>query len=313
MVAPFGSFAPLCHSVPSYPICNLFFRQLARDSPSDLNAPNGDLGAFERVAPVGIDITCGIPRMVDGKLGNIANIIAIAISIFVTAFLIYRVSRRVAAVGRVELQNFLVLYLVSLPLQLVTTGAMLKQSSTVLVIITAVHMGVVAALFWTLLANGIVATQAVEDGTMSSLVPFWLIGALFFAATTYISLDTAFGFSSTFTSHPPSELRGIALFVLTSIWPAFCAFAYFVIMIYVVTSILREGRPVLYYAAAAFLFVLSQLAYFLLSKVICKGSSSKLDGSFVATVLETLSVAMIVASWISITEESWEDEPYYPS
>jgi len=28
MVAPFGSFRPLCHTVPSYPICNLFFRQV---------------------------------------------------------------------------------------------------------------------------------------------------------------------------------------------------------------------------------------------------------------------------------------------
>lgn len=30
--------------------------------------------------------------------------------------------------------------------------------------------GLVAALFWALLANGLVATQMVEDGTLSSLI-----------------------------------------------------------------------------------------------------------------------------------------------
>lgn len=64
--------------------------------------------------------------------------------------------------GRIEIRTFLLFYLVSLPLQLVTTGSLLKQSSTALVAVTAVHMGIVAALFWALLANALVATQVVE-------------------------------------------------------------------------------------------------------------------------------------------------------
>jgi hypothetical protein len=55
-------------------------------------------------------------------------------------------------------------------LQLLTTGGVLRQGSTALVALTAVHAGVVAALFWGLLANAVVATQVVEDGTWSSLV-----------------------------------------------------------------------------------------------------------------------------------------------
>lgn len=74
------------------------------------------------------------------------------------------------SLGRVELRTFLMLYLLSLPLQLVSTGALLKQGSTVLTIFTSIHLGVVVALFWALLANALVATQIVEDGTMSSLV-----------------------------------------------------------------------------------------------------------------------------------------------
>jgi hypothetical protein len=72
--------------------------------------------------------------------------------------------------GRVEFQAFLSVYLLTLPLQILTTGSFLEQGSSALTILTAIHAGAVAALFWTLLANGLVATQVVEDGTLSSLV-----------------------------------------------------------------------------------------------------------------------------------------------
>jgi hypothetical protein len=62
------------------------------------------------------------------------------------------------------------LYLFTLPLQLITTGSLLEQGSTALVAITALHVGAIVALFWALLANAIVATQVVEDGTLASLV-----------------------------------------------------------------------------------------------------------------------------------------------
>ena len=71
--------------------------------------------------------------------------------------------------GRVELRIFLIIYFITLPLQLISIGSLLTQGSTGLVVITALHAGTVAALFWSLLANALVATQVVEDGTMSSL------------------------------------------------------------------------------------------------------------------------------------------------
>lgn len=40
-------------------------------------------------------------------------------------------------------------------------------------------------------------------------------------------------------------------------------------MLYIILGILNEVRPVWYYILAAVLFVLSQLDYFLLNKVIC--------------------------------------------
>ena len=72
--------------------------------------------------------------------------------------------------GRVEFRIFLVLYFLTIPFQLISTGSFLEQGTTALTAITAIHAGLVAATFWTLLGNAIVSTQVVEDGTMSSLV-----------------------------------------------------------------------------------------------------------------------------------------------
>ena len=49
-------------------------------------------------------------------------------------------------------------------------------------------------------------------------------------------------------------------------------------MAYVVLGMLNELRPMWYYVLAAVLFVLSQLDYFLLSKVICRVRFSCAEG-----------------------------------
>jgi len=222
------------------------------------------------------------------------------------------VSARKAAVGRVEFRIFLATYVLSLVLQILTTGSYLEQGSSALTALTAIHAGVVATLFWFLLANSLISTQFVEDGTLSALLPYFLVGAAFFIATTYISLDTAFSFTSRFgPSVPPTALNSIPVFVLTSIWPGAAALLYFLFMIYIVFVILQELRPLLYYILAAVLFVLSQLDWFLLSQVICTRTSAKIDGSFIATILETAAVGTLFMAWLSITEEDWSDDVYY--
>ncbi|KAG6370871.1 chitin synthase III catalytic subunit [Boletus reticuloceps] len=306
----FGDFSTLCSQVPSYTWCNLFYRQVLDSDRSLLTG----LSANPAMAPVGVNPECGIPLVqTDGSLGNVANIIACGLSVFVVVGLIVFSTRRKAAVGRSELRIFFGLYLLTLVFQILTTGSVLEQGSKGLVILTAIHAGLVATLFWTLLGNAIVATQVVEDGTLSSLIPFGIISLFFFVATTYISLDTAFSLSKAFgPSNPQQALNGIPLFVLTSIWPGVAALVYFGIMLYIVVGVLNEVRPVWYYVISAILFVLSQLDYFLLNKVICRGSSMKVDGSFIATILETAAVVCLYLAWRGITEEDWDVE-YYPS
>ncbi|KAG2139219.1 chitin synthase III catalytic subunit [Suillus clintonianus] len=310
-MARFGDFQALCSQVPSYTWCNLFYRQLQTNDPTVLVGVSQNAAS----APVGVNPECGIPKLnTNGSLGNIANIVACGLSIFIVGALIYFTGRRKAAVGRVELRIFFALYLLTLPFQLITTGSLLTQGTTALVVLTAIHAGLVATLFWTLLANAIVATQIVEDGTLSSIVPFSIISVAFFVATTYISLDVGLTITHVIgTSNPPQSINSIPLFVLTSIWPGVAALIYFGIMLYIVLGILNEIRPVWYYVIAAILFVLSQLDYFLLNKIICRGSSMKVDGSFIATILETACVVALYFAWRGITEEDWDNDLYYPS
>ncbi|TFY50479.1 hypothetical protein EVJ58_g11033 [Rhodofomes roseus] len=92
----FGDFAPLCHTVPSYPWCNLFYRQIVHANASLL--ANASANATE--APVGVNPQCGILRVgADGSIGNVANIVVCGVSILFTALLIVWTSRRRAAVG----------------------------------------------------------------------------------------------------------------------------------------------------------------------------------------------------------------------
>ena len=81
-----------------------------------------------------------------------------------------RIVQRIPFIGRSEFRIFLIGYLISLLLQLLTTGAILEQGSVGLVVLTALHAGTVAALFWVLLGNALVSTQMIEDGSLGSLV-----------------------------------------------------------------------------------------------------------------------------------------------
>jgi len=299
--AGFGSFVFPCRSTGSYAFCNLFWRQLSN---ANFTLPS------TTTAPVGILPRCGIPRAGDGRFGNIANLVVCAISIILIIYLSQRASRRRAAVGRIEMRAMLILYAVSLVTQAVTTASILEQGSIPLLVLTAVHAGVVAAFFWTLFATALVATQYVEDGTPSSLIPYYGLAVIFFLVTTYIASDTAFSFTSIFKSSPPRDLKSIGLFILLVLWPLVAVLLYFATMSTIVIRVLGEKKPLLYYVGALVVFIGSQLVYFLLGTPICQGTNQFIDSAFLATALETAAVGILFLAWRDITESDWEDQVY---
>jgi len=281
------------------PWCNLFYRQLSATN-FTLEDP--------ATAPIGISPACGIPRAGNGRPGNVANDIACGLSACVVLYLIHRCNRRKAAVGRIELRATLTIYIATCILQLLTTGAIFAQGSVELTVLTAMHAGAVASFFWCLVANALIATQVVEDGTPASLLPFHGFSLTFFLATAYIALDTGMGFTSAFKSVPPNQLTNVALFILVWLWPAVAALLYFGIMSYIVLKVLGEWKPFLLYLASLIVFAGSQVVYMVPSKFICEASNRVLDGSFIATALETTSFALLFMAWMKITEASWEGQ-----
>jgi hypothetical protein len=110
----FGDFQTLCRNTPSYPWCNLFYREVISPFPYPYslfthkkkqlqhNAPAFLIGASADTssAPVGVNPKCGIPRVgFESSVGNIANILACSFSILVLIWLIIRCNSRKAAVG----------------------------------------------------------------------------------------------------------------------------------------------------------------------------------------------------------------------
>lgn len=297
----FGSFIYMCRYTGSYPFCNLFYRQLQK-ARFTLESPV--------TAPVGIQPICAIPRATNGRFGNIMNTVLCGLSFVFIVYLSQRVSRRRAAVGRVEIRALLVWYAVSLILQAITTSGILKQGTIPLIILTVLHTAVVVSLFWLLLGNALVATQFVEDGTPSSLIPYYGLAAILFLVAAYIATDTSFGFTSIFKSDPPRDLRNIGLFILLVMWPIFTVLLYFGIMSFIVVRTLGEKKPLFWYFLALALFVGSQVAFFLLGTPICQATNRFIDSAFVATFFETAAVGVLFFAWRSITESNWQDMVY---
>jgi hypothetical protein len=124
--------------------------------------------------------------------------------------------------------------------------------------------------------------------------------------TSYIALDVGFTITSFFQSHNPSALHSAWLFSLLVVFPLVCVGFYFLVTTGVVIRVLKERKPVFILLITLFVFALSQGAYWGLSHKICSGTNAKIDGSWLATLLETVSVIGIWLAWKSITEDAWD-------
>ncbi|ORY35850.1 chitin synthase III catalytic subunit-domain-containing protein [Naematelia encephala] len=331
MPDPFGAFSWICSHTP-LPHCNLFFQQLfengggqglvrifpaSSDFFNQYNVTANNVSddpnvlAARTQAGVGVGSQCEIPHVGNrGSVGDVALVVISGLSTFFALYLVWHATRRRAAVGRSELRLFLLAYALHSALQTVTMSSMVEQASTAIGVLSAIHVGVIASLFWILLGNGLIATQIVEDGTPAALVPMCIIAILFFVPTLYISLDTTFSWSHTFhmDGQEVSNLSNIALFVLTLVWPAIAAVAYLVIMLIIVLRVLNEFKPALLYSLSFALFAGAQIVFFLASQPLCKASNGKINSSFISTILDTAAVGVLYLAWKSITEDDWGDE-----
>ncbi|GAA95271.1 uncharacterized protein L969DRAFT_84997 [Mixia osmundae IAM 14324] len=325
----YGEFGYACRHVPSLPVCNLFLSSLLRTQPSSsypylLNLPdpasNGTFGEILAHQGVGVRSRCAIARAStfggsQDDLGNLANIIFAALSILLALVLIHKAKRRQAAVGRIEITVFFALYGLQCLLQIVTLGSIVGQGTAAVVVLTALHLATVVAMFFVLTWTGLLGLQLVDDGTAASLIPMSLGSLIAFVGTLYISLDKGLRITAFFEDRSihPGRLKELFLFTLTIVWPLIATVVYFATSLGVTILVLREGRPALIFLAALLTFVLSQGIYYGLSEMICLRSGAKVDGSFLATFLESVTIVLIYLGWSGITEDEWDEYALSPA
>ncbi|KAI0137360.1 chitin synthase III catalytic subunit [Xylariales sp. AK1849] len=269
------------------PICNL------------LSNPN-----HNQTGPWGGCELRGIPLSNGQILGNLGSILLCGVAIAVAAFLLLKSERKKAAVGRREMQLFLLGYIIIEICEIFSVGEF-PLASRVRMAFSAIHIGMIVATTWVLMLNSLVGYQIVDDGTPISVGLILLSGAILFVGTGYIALDTGFSFTHYWDSSYSSPNRNIALYTLYQLAPLVFLVAYFVLETVLVLRILGEVRPMAYLAAAAILFALGQIFNYVISPHICNGTAGKIDGALFETLFTLLSVVMIWIFWSSITEDDW--------
>lgn len=237
-------------------------------------------------------------------LGNLGSILLAGLAIVVTLFLLWRSDQKQAAVGRREMQLFLIGYIIIEICEIFTVGEF-PLSKDVRIAFTGIHLGMIVADLWILMLNGVVGYQFVDDGTPLSLGLITASAAALFIGTGYIALDTGYDWTGHFQSSYSGQNRNIGLYVLYQLAPLVFLVAYFVLESILVLRVLGERKPMIYLMTAALLFALGQIFNYVISVHICNGTNGKIDGAMFETLFTLLSVVMVWVFWSSITEDDW--------
>lgn len=246
----------------------------------------------------------GIPLSGHRYLANLGSILLCAVAIAVSVELLRRSQRKAAAVGRREMQLFLMGYIIIEVCEIFTVGGF-PLKDAVRRGFSAAHLAAIIATVWILFLNALIGFQLLEDGTPLSLILVLGSAACFFVGTGYIALDTTFQWTHYWDSslHPP--YRNIALYVLYQLCPLVFLFLFFILESILVLRVLGEIRPMIYLVAAALLFAVGQIFNYVVSVHICNPTHGKIDGALFETLFTLLSVIAVWVFWSSITEDDW--------
>jgi len=238
------------------------------------------------------------------RLANLGSILFAALAIVVSLLLLLRSNRKKAAVGRREMQFFLIGFIIIEICEIFTVGGF-PLDGAVRRAFSAVHIAAVVSTTWILLLNGIVGYQLLEDGTALSVGLLFFSAAALFVGTGYIALDTAFSWTGFFDSTLDAPNKAYALYTLYQLVPLVFLVVFFLLEAFLVLRVLGEKRPMVYLVSAALLFAIGQIFQYVISVHICNGTNGKINGGLFETLFTLLAVIMIWVFWSSITEDDW--------
>ncbi|CAN9332063.1 unnamed protein product [Alternaria alternata] len=246
----------------------------------------------------------GFPVGGGDRLHNLGSIIICGIAILTTLFLLWRSQRKKAAVGRREMQLFLLGYIVISICEIFTIGGF-PLNSTVRIVFVAIHIAAITATSWILMLNGAVGYQLLDDGTAVSIGLLLISSLVIFIGTGYIALDTGLNWTGYWEDTRFVPNQAYALYTLYQLVPLVFIVIFFCLEAFLVLRILGERKPMLYLLAAALLFAIGQIFQYVISVHICNGTDGKINGGLFSTLFTLLSVVMIWVFWSSITEDDW--------
>ncbi|CAL5872336.1 uncharacterized protein PFLUO_LOCUS6598 [Penicillium psychrofluorescens] len=255
-------------------------------------------------APYGGCALTGIELSGGRHLSNLGSILLAFIAILLSLFLIWRSDKKHAAVGRREMQLFLLGFIIIEICEIFTVGG-IPLHDTVRKGFSAVHVAAIAATCWILLLNALVGFQLLDDGTPMSLSLICISAAVLFIGTGYIALDTGFNWTGHFEPSHFGDNRNIGLYVLYQLFPLVCLVVFFVLEAILVLSVLGEFRPMIFLTAAGLLFAIGQVFQYVVSTYVCHGTHGKINGTLFETLFTLLSVGTLWVFWSSITEDDW--------
>ncbi|KAF2836910.1 hypothetical protein M501DRAFT_996036 [Patellaria atrata CBS 101060] len=297
MPTAYGNFHDFCRDSgdqgATIPVCNLFPQSSAR-GPAD--------NSFG-----GCDLT-GIRISDDSRLRNLGSILFCGAGILMSLFLLWRSERKKAAVGRREMQLFLLGYIIISICEIFTVGGF-PLSGGIRRAFSAVHIAAVVATLWILMLNGIVGYQLLDDGTPLSIGLLLFSSLILFVGTGYIALDTGFSWTGYWDDTLKGSNRSYSLYTLYQLLPLVLLFVFFILEAFLVVRILGERKPMIYLAAAALLFAIGQIFQYVISVHICEATDGKINGGMFETFFTMLAVYMIWVFWSSITEDDWPMPP----
>jgi len=240
----------------------------------------------------------------DDRLRNLGSILVDGIAIIITALLLWRSQRKKAAVGRREMQLFLVGFIIISICEILTIGGF-PLDPTVRKAFVAIHIAAITATSWILMLNGAVGYQLLDDGTAVSIGLLLISSLLIFIGTGYIALDTAFEWTGYWNDTLEAPNQAYALYTLYQLVPLIFLVIFFLLEAFLVLRILGERKPMLYLLGAALLFAIGQIFQYVISVHICNGTDGKINGGLFESLFTLLAVVMVWVFWSSITEDDW--------
>ncbi|QIX02037.1 hypothetical protein AMS68_007554 [Peltaster fructicola] len=292
MSTAYGYFNDFCYRTgdlrSTLPVCNLFSESQSRGG-SGWGGPALN----------------GIGLSGDRHLANLGSILVAGLAILITVGLLWRSDRKKAAVGRREMQLFLIGYIIIEICEIFTVG-WFPLSGLVRRVFAAIHIAAIIADTWLLLMNGAVGFQLLDDGTPLSLALIFGSAAALFIGTGYIALDTGFSWTHYFDDTLTSPNRSYSLYTLNFLAPLVFLVVFFILESVLILRVLGEVRPMIYLLAAALLFAIGQIFQFVVSIYICRGTNGAINGGFFESLFNLAAVVAVWTTWNSITEDTFD-------